>query len=114
MNLRDIPTHRAVVIVWHLLVLAMLVWMITRPRDGESLHWIWIPVFLSPLLVLVASLAPLSQRTRAVCYWVLAAVTIPTALGGILSLIGPVYIISVILLIWAARREDPAPEMVQM
>ena len=113
MNLRINPLHRNVVIAWHVLVLAMLVWMITRPRDGD-LEWIWIPVILSPLLVLVASVAPLSQRARAVSYWLLAAVTIPTALGGILSLIGPVYIVSVIMLIWAARREDPAVEMVQM
>lgn len=113
MNTRSIPRHRAIVVMWHLMVIAMLVWMITRPRGDEGLHWIWIPVFLSPLLVLAASLARLSQRVRATCYWVLAAVTIPTALGGILSLIGPVYIVSVIMLIWAARREDPAPEMLQ-
>ncbi len=114
MNLRTIPMHRLVVIVWHLLVLVMLTWMITRPRDGGSLHWIWIPVFVSPVLVLVVSLAPLSQRARAVSYRVLAAITIPTALGGIMSLVGPVYIVSVIMLIWATRHEDPAPEMVQM
>lgn len=114
MNAKLVPLHRKVVVVWHLLILAMLLWMITRPGDGEDLHWIWIPVMLSPALAIVASLAPLRYQARAVAYWLMAAITIPTALGGLTSLVGPAYIISILLLIWAARRENPATEMVQM
>jgi len=107
------PIHRLVLTVWHVLILAMLVWMITRDREG-GLHWIWIPVVLSPVLVLAATFVPIPYRKRAVLYWLLAVFTIPTALGGLASLVGPTYIVSVILLIWAARRENPASEMVQM
>jgi hypothetical protein len=107
------PFHRLVLMVWHMLILGMLVWMITRDRDG-GLHWIWIPVALSPVMVLAATLAPISYQVRAVLYWLLAVITIPTALGGLASLVGPTYIVSVILLIWAARRENPASEMVQI
>lgn len=98
---------------WHVLILVMLAWMITRDRDG-GLHWIWIPVALSPMLVLVTTFAPIGSRRRAVLYWLLAVITIPTALGGLASLVGPAYIVSVILLIWAARRENPASEIVQL
>jgi hypothetical protein len=107
------PFHRLVLAVWHMLISGMLVWMITRNREGE-LHWIWVPVVLSPVLVLGATTAPIPYRRRAVLYWLLAVFTIPTALGGLTSLIGPTYIVSVILLIWAARRENPASEIVQM
>lgn len=109
----SMPLHRLLVTIWHVLILAMLAWMITRDREG-GLHWIWVPVVLSPVLALVATIAPVSYRQRAVLYWLLAVFTIPTALGGLASLVGPTYIVSVILLIWAARRENPASEMVQM
>lgn len=109
----ETTTHRKVLLVWHVLILVGLTWMLTRPRDGD-LHWIWIPVFLTPLLVIAATLSPISFQQRAMCYWILALVTIPNALGGITSLIGPVFIVSVIMLIWAARRENPSPEIVQM
>lgn len=109
----SMPLHRLVVTIWHVLILVMLAWMITRDREG-TLHWIWIPVVLSPLLVMAVTFAPISYRQRGVLYWLLALFTIPTALGGLTSLVGPTYIVSVILLIWAARRENPASEMVQM
>lgn len=111
--MKSMPIHRLVITIWHVLILAMLAWMITRDREG-ALHWIWIPVVLSPLLVIAVTLAPISFRRRALLYWLLAIFTIPTALGGLASLVGPTYIVSVILLIWAARRENPATEMVQM
>lgn len=113
MNGPETTTHRKVLIVWHVLILVILVWLITRPRDGD-LNWIWISVIATPVLVLAATWIPLKFQTRSLIYWLLAAATIPTALGGILSLIGPIFIVSVILLIWAARRENPSPEMVQM
>lgn len=109
----SMPLHRLVLAIWHMLIAAMLAWMITRDRDG-GLHWIWIPVMLTPVLVLVVTFAPMSYRVRAVLYWLLAVITIPTALGGLASLVGPTYIVSVVLLIWAGRRENPATEMVQM
>lgn len=105
--------HRKVLVGWHVLILAILAWVVTRPGD-EPLHWIWIPVILTPLLVLASTFAPIGFRTRATLYWVLGLVTVPTALSGITSLIGPLFIISVIMLIWAARRENPSPEMVQI
>lgn len=109
----SMPFHRLMLMLWQVFILVMLAWMFTRERDSV-LHWIWIPVVLSPVLVLGATLAPISYRQRAVLFWLLAVFTIPTALGGLASLVGPTYIVSVILLIWAARRENPASEMVQM
>lgn len=113
MNGPESTTHRTVLLVWHVLILLLLTWSITRSSEGD-LHWIWIPVFLTPLLVIAATVSPISFQQRAMCYWLLALFTIPNALGGITSLIGPVFIISVIMLIWAARRENPSPEIVQM
>lgn len=113
MNGPETTTHRKVLLVWHVLIFVMLLWTVTRPRDGD-LHWIWIPVLLTPLLVIAATVSPITFQRRALFYWLLALFTIPNALGGITSLIGPAFIVSVIMLIWAARRENPSPEMVQM
>lgn len=114
MDLKSQPVHRMVVIVWHTLVLAMLTWSFFMWRDGEEIHWIWIPLFATPLLVLYASLSMMQHQHRSVAYWVMAAITIPSAAAGLTSIIGWMFIVSVIMLIWAARRENPADEMVQM
>lgn len=108
------PIHRKLLAGWHLLVLGLLLAIILSPRDeGVDLHWIWIPVFLTPVLVLAATFAPINSGARSIAYWVIAAITIPTAAGGITSIVGWLFIISIVMLIWAARRENPAEEMVQ-
>lgn len=108
------PFHRVVLAGWHVLVLGLLIVIILAPRDeGSSLHWIWIPVFLTPILVLAATFLPVRASTRSIAYWVIAAITIPTAAGGITSIVGWLFIVSILMLIWAARRENPADEIVQ-
>lgn len=113
-DLKSLPTHRIVVIIWHVLVLAMLVWAFVGWRENGEVHWLWITLFASPLLVLFATLTAMQNSHRAIAYWVLAAVSIPTAVSGLTSITGWMFIISVVMLIWAARRENPSDEMVQM
>lgn len=108
------PTHHNVVVIWHALVLLLLVWAYFAWGDGGGLHWIWIPLIAVPSLAIIATLSKLQPEHRAIAYWVLAAASIPNAAGGIASIVGWVFIVSVIMLIWAARRENPAEEMVQM
>lgn len=114
MNVKSLPVHRVVVIVWHMLVLAMLTWSFFVWRDGDEVHWLWMPLFATPLLVLFASLSMMQNRHRAIAYWVMALVSIPSAASGLTSIVGWTFIVSVVMLIWAARRENPAEEMVQM
>ncbi len=114
LRIKSLPTHRIVVIVWHVLVLAMLVWTFFGWRTEGEVHWLWMPLFITPLLVLFATLTTMQGTHRAIAYWVLAAITIPIAASGITSITGWMFIVSIIMLIWAARRENPADEMVQM
>lgn len=113
MNETGMPTHQKVLVGWHGLVLLVLVLMFLAPKEGGRFHWIWIPVVLTPILVLAATYAPIRFNTRAVAYWVIAGITIPTAAAGLTSIIGWLFIVSIIMLIWAARRENPAEEIVQ-
>lgn len=114
LDLRSLPKHRLVLAIWHVFMLLALLWLFTRPRGDEPLHWIWIPVIVTPVLILAATFMKMLSRHRAIAYWVLAAICVPTAAGGLVSVIGPLFIVSIVLLIWAARREDPAEEIVQM
>ena len=113
-DLSTMPGHRKIVVAWHVLVLAMIVWAFFGWREGDEVHWMWMPLFATPLLVLFASLSAMQSNHRAIAYWVLAAISIPSAAAGLTSPVGWMFIISVILLIWAARRENPADEFVQM
>lgn len=113
MDVAAMPGHRKIVVIWHVLVLAMIVWAFVGWREGDDVHWMWMPLFATPLLVLFASLSTMQANHRAVAYWMLAAISIPTAASGIFSPVGWMFIISIVLLIWAARRENPASEMVQ-
>lgn len=110
----SLPIHRKVVIVWHALILALLVWSFFAWRENGDVHWLWMPLFATPLLVLFATLTTMQNNHRAIAYWVLAAVSIPTAASGITSITGWMFIVSIVMLIWAARRENPADEFVQM
>lgn len=106
--------HRQAVIVWSALLLGFLIFSFFGPRDpGDGWHWIWIPVLLTPALTLVVSIARLRRNHRSLAYWLLAASSIPIAAGGILSIVGWLFILNLVLLIWAARRENPAEEIVQ-
>lgn len=107
------PKHRMIVLIWHVLILTQLLWAFFAWRD-DGVHWIWVPLFATPLLVVIATLAPLSPARRSIACWVLAAASIPSAAAGLASIIGWMFIVSVVMLIWAARRENPASEMVQM
>lgn len=109
-----LPLHRKIVIVWHVLILALLVWSFLVWREGEDVHWLWMPLFITPLLVLFATLTTMQSNHRAIAYWVLAVVSIPTAVSGLTSITGWMFIVSILMLIWAARRENPADEFVQM
>lgn len=113
-TLKSLPLHRRVVVIWHVLVLAMLAWSFFVWREGDEVHWLWMPLFATPLIVLFATLSEMQPQHRSVAYWVMAAVSIPSAAAGITSITGWMFIVSVILLIWAARRENPAEELVQM
>lgn len=108
------PIQRRVVIIWHVLVLAMLAIAFLLWRDGGEVHWLWFPLFVTPGLVLFASFTTMQPNHRSIAYWVMAAVSIPSAASGLGSIIGWMFVVSVIILIWAARRENPAEEMVQM
>lgn len=113
-NLQSLPLHRKIVIVWHVLILALLVWSFFAWRDEGDVHWLWMPLFATPLLVLFATLTTMQRNHRSIAYWVLAAISIPTAASGLTSVTGWMFIVSIVMLIWAARRENPADEMVQM
>lgn len=114
MNLRTMPVHRKIVVAWHVMELVLIGWAFIGWRQGEEIHWIWIPLVATPLLVLFATFTTMQSDHRAIAYWVLAAVAIPSAAAGLTSPVGWMFIISVIMLIWAARRENPADEFVQM
>lgn len=114
MNLHSMPTHRKFVVVWHTLILIMLCWAFFAWREGDEIHWMWFPLFVTPLLVLFATFATMQANHRAIAYWVLAAIAIPSAGAGLTSPVGWMFIIAIIMLIWAARRENPADEFVQM
>lgn len=113
-NLQSMPFHRKLVTVWHVLTLLLLLWAFIDWRDGDEVHWLWLPLFASPLLVLFATFTAMQSNHRAVAYWILAAVAIPSAAAGLTSIVGWMFIVSVVMLIWAARRENPADEFVQM
>lgn len=113
-TLQTMPFHRKLVAVWHVLTLLLLIWAFTAWRDGDEIHWMWLPLFASPLLVLFATFSAMQSNHRAVAYWVLAAIAIPSAAAGLTSVVGWMFIVSVVMLIWAARRENPADEFVQM
>lgn len=112
--LKSLPAHRLVVLVWQSLIVAILIWTFIFWREDGEIHWLWMPLFITPLLVLFATLTTMQSNHRAVAYWVLAAVSIPTAASGLTSITGWMFIISIVMLIWAARRENPADEFVQM
>ena len=107
-------THRVVVASWHDLILAMLMYSFFAWRDSDSTHWLWIPLFLTPLLALAASFATISSRNRSLAYWMLALISIPTSAAGLTTIIGWLFLVAIVLLIWAARREKPGEELVQM
>ena len=109
-----LPRHQQAIAIWHVLVLAMVAWAFFGWANGGDIHWIWIPIIVVPVLAIYATFATMQPQHRAIAYWVLAAASIPNAAGGITSIIGWMFIVSVILLIWAARRENPAEEIVQM
>lgn len=113
-SLQSMPFHRWLVAVWHVLTLILLVWAFTAWREGSDVHWIWIPLFATPLLVLFATFSAMQPNHRSIAYWVLAAISIPTAASGLTSVVGWMFILSVVMLIWAARRENPADDLVQM
>lgn len=100
--------------IWHVLMLALIAWAFIDWREGDVVHWIWMPLFATPLLVLFATFSEMQPKHRSVAYWVLAAISIPSAAAGITSPVGWMFIVSVVMLIWAARRESPADEFVQM
>lgn len=108
------PRHQQVIAFWHVLVLAMVAWAFFGWENGGDIHWIWIPIIVVPVMAIYATFANMQSPHRAIAYWVLAAACIPNAAGGITSIIGWMFVISLILLIWAARRENPAEEIVQM
>lgn len=114
MTLQPMPFHRKLVAVWHVLTLALIAWAFIAWREGDEIHWLWMPLFATPLLVLFATLSTMQPNHRAIAYWVLAAVAIPSAAAGLTSIVGWMFIVSVVMLIWAARRENPADEFVQM
>lgn len=107
------PKHRMVVLLWHVLMLTQLVWAFFAWRDG-GVHWIWVPLIATPLLVVGVTVAHMAPARRSIAYWVLAAASIPSAAAGLTSIIGWMFIAAVVMLVWAARRENPASEMVQM
>lgn len=112
--LKSLSTHLIVVLIWHCLVLAVLIWSFIGWRDGGELHWLWMPLFVTPLLVIFATLTTMQRNHRSIAYWVLAGISIPTAASGLTSITGWMFIVSIVMLIWAARRENPADEFAQM
>lgn len=113
-DLKSMPAHRIVVAIWHLLILALLMWSFFGWRQDGEIHWLWMPLIITPLLVLFATFSAMQSNHRSIAYWVLAGISIPTAASGLTSITGWMFIVSVVMLIWAARRENPADEMVQM
>lgn len=106
MHVGNLVAHRWAVALWHLLVLALLLRAFVVWRGDADIHWFWLVLVITPLMVLAATFAPLSPRLRSLVYWLLAAATVPLAAAGITGLIGWLCIVSIVLLIWAARAES--------